>query len=291
MEEKRRNQRCDFCGVPFPDTKTPYKPITARDQEGNNMVFCCLGCSKGHEKVTKIPSQNPIASLSKTKITQPTIGKKIPPISLAAPALKPYHFLAQKAIEFGANHAALILAKNVVVDPRAKYKCFIPICRKLGSNLCCPPFSLPVEETLRLRDSYQHALLIQCLGKPEEFTYEATQQGIQMKYYLRVNNIVSAIESLAQKKGYYLAIGFGAGHCKLCGHGVDPNIKCAGVVGGKPLWNRCRYPLRARPAMESVGIDVFKTVRKAGLRADFHGITSTVEEVQGAATFGVVFID
>lgn len=290
MEENRKNQRCDFCGVPFPEMKTPYKPITTPDKEGKEMVFCCLGCSKGYEKVSQIPFQNPGFTPSQGKKIQATEDKKTP-ISFADPALEPYRFLAKKAIEFGANHAALILAKNVVVDPRAKYKCFIPICRKLGSNLCCPPFSPPVEETLRLRDSYEHALLIQCSGKPEEFTYEATQQGIQLRYYLRVNNIVSAIESLAQKKGYYLAIGFGGGHCKLCGHGVDPEIKCAGVVDGKPLWNRCRYPLRARPAMESVGIDVIKTARKAGLQADFHGITSPVEEVQSAATFGVVFID
>lgn len=280
---KKDLTRCAFCGVPFPEQKTPYKPIAKEDSKGRSMVFCCHGCAKGHEMVSK----------SENKNRPPAHPPLKPPVSSVPidPSLKPYKFLAEKAVEFGATRAIPILAQNVFVDPRAKYKCFIPICRRLGTNLCCPPFSPSVDEIIRLRDSYQSALLIQCAGKPEEFTYEATARGAQLKYYLRLNNIVSAIESLAQKEGYYLAIGFGGGHCKICGHGIDPEIKCAGVVGGRPHWNRCRYPLRARPAVESVGIDVFRTARKAGIAASFHGITSEVEKVPTGSTFGVVFID
>jgi hypothetical protein len=42
--------------------------------------------------------------------------------------------------------------------------------------------------------------------------------------------------------------------------------------------------------MESVGIDVLRTAREAGFPADFHGITSPVQEVPSASTFGLVFI-
>jgi predicted metal-binding protein len=261
-------------------------------QEGKEMAFCSQGCAKGYQKVLQNPFSpgEPAATGNKAPVPSfrsPGSG----PAEMSPSQSGPYGLLAEKAVEYGATAAVAISAGDVFVDLRARYKCFIPICRKLGSNLCCPPFSPSVDEALRLRDAYGHALLIQCEGDPAEFTYEATQTGIQLKYYLRVNNIVSAVESLAQKAGYYLAIGFGAGHCKLCGHGIDPEIKCAGVVDGKPLWNRCRYPLRARPAMESVGIDVLKTARKAGLAAAFHGITSPLQEVDTASTFGIVFID
>jgi predicted metal-binding protein len=207
------------------------------------------------------------------------------------PSKEPYDHLAQEAVDYGATRAVLIRAADVYVDLRAKIKCYVPICRRLGTNLCCPPFSPSAQEILALRDSYDYALLIQCEGKPEEFIYESCQQGLQLRYYLMLNNIVGAIESSAQKEGHYWALGFGGGHCKLCGYGLDPKIKCAGVVAGRPLWNRCRYPLRARPAMESVGIDVFRTAQKAGLSVSFYGITSPVRKAQTPSTFGLVFIN
>jgi predicted metal-binding protein len=53
--------------------------------------------------------------------------------------------------------------------------------------------------------------------------------------------------------GYYKALGFGAGPCWLC-------KEC------KP--ERCIQPLRARPAMEGCGIDVYATVRANGYAID-----------------------
>lgn len=287
----RSSRRCDFCGVPFPEEKTPYKPILRQDPKGKNLAFCCSGCFKAYKKISSLAQAqsnsllsvpNPIFSSSAYKYPVPSPGSSL---------IKPYQHLVERAIEYGATRAVLTRAADVLVDLRAKLKCYVPICRRLGTNLCCPPFSPSVQETRHLRDSYEYALLIQCEGRPEEFTYESCQQGLQLRYYLRLNNIVSAIESCAQKEGYYLAMGFGGGHCKLCGCEIDPKIKCAGVMAGKPLWNRCRYPLRARPAMESVGIDVFATARKAGLSVNFYGITSPVEKVPSASSIGIVFIN
>jgi predicted metal-binding protein len=60
------------------------------------------------------------------------------------------------------------------------------------------------------------------------------------------------LEAEAFKAGYYYAAGFSGGICLLC-------PTCAGV--GNP----CRHPYEARPSMEGVGIDVFKTAANAGL--------------------------
>ena len=46
---------CDFCGVPFPAEKTPYKPILRVDPKGKSLAFCCLGCLKAHEKTSPFP--------------------------------------------------------------------------------------------------------------------------------------------------------------------------------------------------------------------------------------------
>ena len=50
--------------------------------------------------------------------------------------------------------------------------------------------------------------------------------------------------------GYYKALAFGSGPCKLC-----PSCAPEG----------CRFPGKAVPAMEACGIDVFATARAHGL--------------------------
>ena len=64
-------------------------------------------------------------------------------------------------------------------------------------------------------------------------------------------DISFAIESEAFTDGYYMA--FSLSDCAIC-------AECCGPKG-KP----CADPRKARPAFHSVGIDVFKTVRKFGL--------------------------
>ncbi|MHC4594801.1 MAG: DUF2284 domain-containing protein, partial [Planctomycetota bacterium] len=60
-----------------------------------------------------------------------------------------------------------------------------------------------------------------------------------------------AIEREAFLKGYYFA--FSLSDCTLCS-------ECAGRQG-----TECVNPKKARPALQSVGIDVFKTVHRLGL--------------------------
>jgi predicted metal-binding protein len=60
-----------------------------------------------------------------------------------------------------------------------------------------------------------------------------------------------AIEREAFLKGYYFA--FSLSDCTLCS-------ECAGRQGSE-----CVNPKKARPALQSVGIDVFKTVHRLGL--------------------------
>ena len=96
------------------------------------------------------------------------------------------------------------------------------------------------------------------------------------------NEIVSKIESLAFADGHYLAIGFGGGSCQdsLCGGGL-----CRALDSG-----RCRFPLKARPSMEAVGIDVYGLVTRVGW--NIYPIYRSVnpELVPCALSAGIVFI-
>lgn len=54
--------------------------------------------------------------------------------------------------------------------------------------------------------------------------------------------------------GYYKAFGLSGGPCNFC--------KTCNIT--RP----CKFPDLARPAMEACGIDVFRTIRNAGLKID-----------------------
>ena len=77
---------------------------------------------------------------------------------------------------------------------------------------------------------------------------------IHRPYKLKLLEVVETVEAAAFKKGMRFATGFVGGSCPLCERCVEDKISDA-----------CRYPFRARPAMEAVGIDVFKTTENAAL--------------------------
>lgn len=69
-------------------------------------------------------------------------------------------------------------------------------------------------------------------------------------------DVVGNLEALAFNDGYYLALGFSGGSCKAA---FCRNLPCQALQGGG-----CRFPLRGRPSMEGVGIDVFDLANKVG---------------------------
>jgi predicted metal-binding protein len=62
------------------------------------------------------------------------------------------------------------------------------------------------------------------------------------------------VEAAAFKSGLRFATGLTGGCCILC-------EKCVAINTSEA----CRFPFRARPAMEGVGIDVYQTTQNAGL--------------------------
>ncbi len=98
----------------------------------------------------------------------------------------------------------------------------------------CPPYVPDGSKTTKVLESYSLALLLE--GEPPTRTFQ---------------RLVLSAEKEAFISGFYKAFAFWAGPCSLC-----PTC----VTDG-----RCRNRKEMRPSMEGAGIDVFETVRRAGL--------------------------
>jgi predicted metal-binding protein len=173
-------------------------------------------------------------------------------------------FLADKARDFGADAAAVMPADKVVVDERVRLKCAVPVCQGYGHYLHCPPNTFSVEEFRAVLARFAVALLVQV--ESPQTSVDLDEEGLAGKNAaeleallhgepnLRLLRVIGRLEAEAFKAGFYYASGFAGGICLLC-------PECVGVGSGKP----CRHPYEARPSMEGVGIDVFKTAANAGL--------------------------
>ncbi len=180
--------------------------------------------------------------------------------------------LCKLAKESGATNAVHFRAKDVVVDERVRLKCCVPICDDYGVNLMCPPNVMNVNEFRHILAKYSHAILVQIEAEiPTEMKKEIREADDVAALYkshrfrqsyrksfdpikLKLHRIVHKVEAHAFTQGYRFATGFIGGSCKLCAECVTQDSH-----------DICRHPFRARPSMEAVGIDVFKTAQNAGL--------------------------
>jgi len=134
--------------------------------------------------------------------------------------------------------AVIIKTSEVITAPWVRMKCQFG-CAGYGKTLCCPPHTPTPDEMRRVLDSYSHALLLH-LHWTKDY-----------KMVNRFNDTIVVLERTIFLDGYYKAWALGSGPCDRC-------EKC-NVSGG------CLNADKARPSMESCGIDVFKTVRDHGL--------------------------
>jgi len=139
-------------------------------------------------------------------------------------------FIVQ-ARKLGADDARVIDAAGIVTAPWVRLKCQFG-CDGYDAGYCCPPHTPTHSQTQAVIDCYRRGLLIHCtkLGRPTPIVIE-----LEREIFLA---------------GYYKAFGFGAGPCRLC-RACPPD--------------GCRHRDRARPSLESCGIDVYATAHANGL--------------------------
>jgi predicted metal-binding protein len=192
--------------------------------------------------------------------------------------------LCEAARNLGATNTASFNAKGIVVDERVRLKCLVPLCDDYRLNLMCPPYVMSVQEFGDTLAKYSWAILIQIKESiPTEMAKEIQHANDVAELYksaefvdsykksfdlvkLRLHSIVHKTEAQAFAMGYRFAAGFAAGSCVLC-------PECSATKNPQAP---CRHPFRARPSMEAVGIDVFKTAENAGLPFDLPAKTHIV---------------
>jgi predicted metal-binding protein len=149
--------------------------------------------------------------------------------------LEPY---LQMALEKEVTDAAVVETSKVFTEPWVRMKCQFG-CSMYGKGLCCPPRTPTPEEMRKILDSYRYGILL----------HRHIQKGY--KYVNDFNDIIVDLERTIFLDGHYKAWAVGSGPCTRC--------KECNITG------TCLHPEKARPSMESCGIDVYKTAKQSGL--------------------------
>ena len=180
------------------------------------------------------------------------LEKERSPATSQAMKLKILDELRTFAVGTGASGAVVMDIDEIVIREQVRLKCRVPLCKSYNRNLMCPPNVMEPEEFKKVLECYSKAILMQKEGRVEPGQEE--DRAVIFKPANELHQMVNEVEREAYRKGFRFAAGFIGGSCKLCD-------ECVTVGSGLP----CKYPFKARPSMEAMGIDVFDTAGGAGL--------------------------
>jgi len=186
------------------------------------------------------------------------------------------------AVKLGADEARVVEASTIPVKDAVAFKCRVPQC--FGYNNCgqCPPHAPKPAEIRQLLKGYRYGVLLLCRVDAKLLKLDRSDKE-RKAAFRRILEIVSKLESAAFYDGHYLAVGFGAGSCfsSLC----DPKLGCQMLKGEK-----CRFPVKARPSMEAVGMDVYNLIAMSGWDIYPYGSNADPEDIPLANLAGLVLI-
>ena len=169
--------------------------------------------------------------------------------------------------ERGATRTAILPAEAVALDPDAPMNAHRDPCSCSRFNLMSPPLSAHPTEFAGWLASYRAALLTEVVV-PFPDGGRLTQGGLGWRCewervrsdralwpavlpaWKRLHEVTMWLERECMRRGYYLAVGFGAGDCELCEVCVTSEL--------------CVEPYAARPSLEALGVDVGRTREAAG---------------------------
>ncbi len=196
----------------------------------------------------------------------------------------------EMAIELGSSAAEIVPVSLVVVQERVWMKCLVPRCPMAGRTPHCPPNTPQPEFMRKVFSQYQKALVFRRDLKPVadytriSETQDAPTGGHRRRpFHKQTWEILGQLESHIQSKGYDLAMGFGGGCC-------NSNL-CEMAPCAVSQDQACRHPLRARPSMEAVGIDVFDLASKLGWDAYMiRRVEPNPEEIPSGISVGLILV-
>jgi predicted metal-binding protein len=186
----------------------------------------------------------------------------------------------EKALELGAAAAEIIRASQIVVDERVRLKCTVPRCLRAGETPNCPPYAPELDVVRKAFAKFSWGILLKTHLEPMENYTPKSGQEQNLLFHKKSGEIVYELERLAYKQGYHLAMGLGGGSCK--------DYLCRGLICQFLDSGRCRFPLRARPAMEAMGIDVVDLISKVGWEA--YPLLDDPGQIPCAISVGLVLV-
>jgi len=186
----------------------------------------------------------------------------------------------EKALELGAAAAEIIRASQIVVDERVRLKCTVPRCLRAGETPNCPPYAPELDVVRKAFAKFSWGILLKTHLDPIENYTPKSGQEQNLLFHKKSGEIVYELERLAYKQGYHLAMGLGGGSCK--------DYLCRGLICQFLDSGRCRFPLRARPAMEAMGIDVVDLISKVGWEA--YPLLDDPGQIPCAISVGLVLV-
>ena len=181
------------------------------------------------------------------------------------------------ALELGATDAKVVTSDMVLIDERVRAKCVYPTCSHYGTSVHCPPYAMDLGEVRKIVSNFHYALFIKQVLPVD------SDKWLPSHSQLHFFEIISKIEVAAFYDGYYLAMGFAGGSCKSA---FCPDEECSALLPGQG----CRQYLKARSAMEAVGMDVFTMTAKVGWDIYPIGPSLSPSEVPHGVRLGLVFI-
>ena len=218
--------------------------------------------------------------MSATKKTARPFSVKVPEKKL----MEDLEMFRRKALELGAAGAEIIRADQLVVDERVRLKCSVPRCLRAGETPNCPPNAPDLDLIRKAFSKYTWGILLKTHVEPmEEYAPgHPDSSGVDrtLLFHQKTGKIIYELERLAYKQGYYLAMGLGGGSCK--------DYLCKGLVCQVKDSGRCRFPLKSRPAMEAMGIDVLDIIKKVGW--DAYPLLDELDKTPCATSVGLVLI-
>ena len=180
-----------------------------------------------------------------------------------------FNELIESAIEKGASSSKLIKPEDIVVENWVRQKCQYG-CGGYARYFTCPPYSPSADETKKTMQAYKHALLVE---------FSNLQTGEKQP---NVHEIMYELERESFLNGFYKALAYAAGPCRICSSCVASEIENPNQFSKR----KCLNPGKARPSMESCGIDVYQTARNAGYEIDV--VRNTGDPYK---RFGLLLID
>lgn len=187
------------------------------------------------------------------------------------------------ALALGATDAKVITTNEIIIDDRVRMKCLNPVCREYGTNIHCPPHIGDLDQTRKLVKQYKYTLFVMLSVPSNELTgLQAQEEKTYRISAMKLNDIVSKIESTAFYDGYHLATGFST-NCKdlWC-----PEEECSAIKPGQP----CRHPLTARAGMDAVGMNAFTMAAKVGWDIYPCGKGTNPKDLPHGTRLGIVLI-